>query len=570
MKNKSNAENKPKRKASSYIVGIVTFLLLSALVCLFLMPTINPTSFSFWFFLAVISALSGFSAFLAEESEKFPFMSKILLGIVIISVLVMLVGTVYNLKIFHAQRYANLISVESADIADYDITLQDVPLLDRDSAFLLANRKMGVLVDLVSQFSLDESENTQINYNGTPSRVLPLQYSGFFKYWNNRAEGIPGYVKVDMATQKAEMCNVEDGIHYSPSSYFFKNLQFHVYWYDPTAMTESYTFDVDDDGNPFWVVRIVKHTIGLFSGTDMQSVLLVDAVTGDIQKYAIADVPAWVDTVYPADMIIDQYDLYGTLRNGFWNSKIGQKEVVKTTNGYNYITYNGDVYLYTGITSVVSDESNIGFIFTNLRTKETKQFTLPSAEEFSAMDSAEGQVQHLNYDATFPILVKVAGQPTYCMTLKDAGGLVKLYAMVNAENYQVVVTGASVNETMDNYVKALASNNIAHESADYVAETTETGDTQAAATETATGIITDIRSANMDGTTYYYLQLQDISGHFEIPATDKAIIFANLGDTAEVQYETANVGQSIIPATIVSIQSTPAAATPTATEPLPA
>ncbi len=568
MKNK--AENKPKRKAKSFIVGVVTFLLLSALACLFLMPTINPTSFSFWFLLAIVAAISGASSFFAEDSDRFPVMSKIFLGIVSVSILILIVGTIFSFKIFHAQRYANLLSVEPADIADYNITLQDVPLLDKDSAFLLANRKMGVLVDLVSQFSLDEYENTQINYNGTPSRVLPLQYSGFFKYWNNRAEGIPGYVKVDMATQKAEMCNVDGGIHYSPSAYFFKNLQFHVYWYDPTAMTDSYTFDVDDDGHPYWVVRIVKHTIGLFSGTDMRAVLLVDAVTGDIQKYALADVPAWVDTVYPADMIISQYDLHGTLHNGFWNSKIGQKEVVKTTSGYNYITYDGDVYLYTGITSVVSDESNIGFIFTNLRTKETKQFTLPSAEEFSAMESAEGQVQHLSYDATFPILVKVAGQPTYCMTLKDAGGLVKLYAMVNAENYQVVVTGASINETMDNYVKALASNNIAHESADYVAETTETGDTQAVATETATGVILEIRSANMDGTTYYYLQLQGISGRFEIPATDKDVIFANLGDTATVQYDVANVDQSIISATLVSLQSSPVATTPTATEQIPA
>ena len=192
----------------------------------------------------------------------------------------------------------------------------------------------------------------------------------------------------------------------------------------------------------------------------MLGAVLVNAVTGDTSYYEVGDIPTWVDHVYNADLIISQYDDHGTYINGFINSLFGQRDVTVTTEGYNYIALNDDVYMYTGITSVVSDESNIGFILSNQRTKETKYYPCAGATEYSAMDSAEGQVQNLRYTATFPLLLNVAEQPTYFMALKDASELVKMYAMVNVNQYQIVATGATVAECESNYRQMLRQSNL--------------------------------------------------------------------------------------------------------------
>ena len=185
----------------------------------------------------------------------------------------------------------------------------------------------------------------------------------------------------------------------------------------------------DEDGTPYWVCAKKEKTIGLFGGTDNHGAVLVNAITGESEY--LTEPPEWVDHVYSAELIIEQYDYYGQYHNGFWNSIFGQRDVTVTTDGYNYLAEGDDVYLYTGVTSVGGDESNIGFLLSNQRTKETKYYPCAGATEYSAMDSAEGQVQNLRYTATFPLLLNVAEQPTYFMALKDASELVKMYAMVN-------------------------------------------------------------------------------------------------------------------------------------------
>ena len=79
--------------------------------------------------------------------------------------------------------------------------------------------------------------------------------------------------------------------------------------------------------------------------------------------------------------------------------------MLKTTDGYNYLALEDDVWVYTGITSVSGDRSNVGFILMNQRTMETRYYSCAGAEEYSAMESAEGQVQNLKYQATFPLVI---------------------------------------------------------------------------------------------------------------------------------------------------------------------
>ena len=292
-------------------------------------------------------------------------------------------------------------------------------------------------------------------------------------------------------------------------------------------MFDDPAFEIDENGDPWWVCPRVSHTIGLFGGRDIIGAVLVNAVTGESTYYETGSVPSWVDHVFTAELIMQQYDYHGAYVNGFINSLFGQRDVTVTTEGYNYIAIGDDVYMYTGVTSVVSDESNIGFILSNQRTKETSFYLVAGAKEYSAMDSAEGQVQQMKYTATFPLLLNISDQPTYFMALKDAAQLVKMYAMVNVSQYQIVATGGTVAECESNYRRILAEKGLVTGDA---AQLPVTGGQE------ISGVIADIRSAVVDGNTLYYLRLSGGSTYYVISAAaaPEAVIF-NVGDSVTVR-----------------------------------
>ena len=407
-------------------------------------------------------------------------------------------------------------------------------MLDRDSAEKLGDRKLGELADMVSQFEVAENY-TQINYHGRPVRVTPLKYGDIFKWFNNRSDGLPAYLIIDMVTQEVEVVRLPEGMRYTTAEHFGRNLYRHLRFQYPTFLFDEPTFEIDEEGTPYWVCSRIVKRIGLFGGTDVEGAVLVNAITGESEYYT--DVPTWVDGVYSADIIMDQYDYYGTYQNGFLNSMFGQKNVTVTTEGYNYIAANDDVYVYTGITSVGSDESNIGFILTNQRTKQTTFYAIAGAEEFSAMNSAEGVVQHLNYNATFPLLLNISNQPTYFMALKDYAGLVKMYAMVNVQQYQIVATGTTVAECQENYQKLLRQNNLS------VGETP----VLPAENETAGGRVTSIRTAVIDGTTMYYINLDDSAVTYRISASEEEkVVLLKLGDQITITFDPASQRDEVI------------------------
>ena len=464
----------------------------------------------------------GYFGFVKKQC-KIPFFLALAL------VLTAVVGSVIGLRLFRAADYRDLLTVETGDFASEveEISFDQIPMLDRDSASKLGNRKLGELADMVSQFEVDD-DYTQINYKDRPVRVTALRYGDWIKWLNNRADGLPAYLIIDMVTQNVEVVRLDNGIRYTTAEHFGRNLQRYLRFHYPTYIFDSPAFEIDEDGNPYWVCPRITNTIGLFGGTDVLGAVLVNAVTGETAYYEVGDIPTWVDHVYNADLIISQYDDHGTYINGFINSLFGQRDVTVTTEGYNYIALNDDVYMYTGITSVVSDESNIGFILSNQRTKETHFYSVAGAEEYSAMDSARGQVQQMNYTATFPLLLNIADQPSYFMALKDAAGLVKMYAMVNVSQYQIVATGSTVADCESNYRLMLARNGLIDQSD---ADITPSGQGQ------VTGTIAEIRSAVVDGNTWYYLRLQDGPVYYAISAADdKNVVILSVGDQVTVTF----------------------------------
>ena len=428
-------------------------------------------------------------------------------------VLLFIVGALLSAPIFRARAYSRLLTTETSDFAaDIDeISFDQIPMLDAESANTLANRKLGELSDLVSQFEANPT-SYQINYQNRPVRVTYLNYGDVFKWLKNTANGIPAYMVVDMVTQEVTVNRLPSGIRYSPSEYFFRFVDRHLRFHYPTLMFTDTNFEIDEEGNPWWVATVVTKRIGLFGGEDACGAVLLNAVTGESSYYAAADVPTWVDRVYTADLLTQQYDYYGRYHNGFINSFFSQTGCTATTGGYNYIAQNDDVWVYTGITSLGGDESNIGFILVNQRTKEAKYYAIPGATEYSAMDSAEGAVQQFSYDATFPLLLNIEGQPTYFMALKDASSLVKMYAMVNVRQYQIVSTGATAAACETSYVSLLRSANILSAAQEPSAAVPDT--------VSVTGVIAEIRSAVVGGNTLYYIRLEDGGSWYTLSVAD--------------------------------------------------
>lgn len=413
--------------------------------------------------------------------------------IVILLILVLLLAFFTSTKIFRAGAYQKMLTVTESDFETdiKEISFDKIPIVDKDTAERLGKRVVGEVRELVSQFNVSDYYS-QINYQAKPYRVTPLEYAGLFKWMSNKDEGIPYYIAIDMATQKTELVELPDGMKYSPSEYFARDLKRHIRFKYPTKMFENLSFEIDDSGAPYWVMSYYKYSIGLFGGKDIDGVILVNAVTGEMQDYPIEEVPSWIDLAYSSDLLIKQADNWGKYKNGFLNSLFSQKDVVETTDGYNYIALDDDVWLYTGITSVVSDESNIGFILINMRTKEAKTYMINGAEEYSAMDSAQGQIQEKNYSATFPILMNVADRPTYFMSLKDNAGLVKSYAFVSVAEYHIVGVGESIEAARAEYLRLLGASSDAPAPEDII---------------DVEGTIDKISSAVVNQNTVYYIKL---------------------------------------------------------------
>lgn len=548
---KPKRERKPRKsigsKGGRIAVNTLVTLLVGAVFFYVQLPAINLHAEEFYGFVLLlcvtycICALftSGFQG--TGAKGYFTFVKKqctVPFFVVAALIVTALVGALTSWVVLRAKDYQALLPIESGSFASEieEVSYDRIPMLDRDSAEKLGDRKLGELADMVSQFEVAENY-TQINYHGRPVRVTPLRYGDIIKWFNNRSEGLPAYLIIDMVTQNVEVVRLDEGMKYTTAEHFSRNLYRHLRFQYPTFMFEEPVFEIDEDGTPYWVCAKKEKTIGLFGGTDNNGAVLVNAVTGESEY--LTEPPEWVDHVYSAELIIEQYDYYGMYHNGFINSILGQRDVTVTTDGYNYIAEGDDVYLYTGVTSVGGDESNVGFLLSNQRTKETKYYPCAGATEYSAMDSAEGQVQNLRYTATFPLLLNVAEQPTYFMALKDASELVKMYAMVNVNQYQIVATGATVAECESNYRQMLRQSNLISDDQTGIDQPVETD------RRSLEGVIAEIRSAVVDGNSIYFLRFTGETD-FTVRMSAADVPYApllNVGDRVCVWYYDGHVSE---------------------------
>ncbi|HFU4488777.1 TPA: hypothetical protein ACGPBC_000762 [Streptococcus suis] len=403
-----------------------------------------------------------------------------------------------NSRIFRAKDYANVVTVQDADFKeDFPETdISKLALLDRASAEKIGDTYLGT-IDKVSQFGISD-DYRQITIGQQPYRVSPLEYKSIWKWISNHQDGIEYYVKVNQTTGKAELAKLSKAMHYSDSEYLMNDTMRHLRFQYPTTIFGKPSFEVDDEGNPYYIATIYQPQFGLSSNDPVGAVVL-DAVTGESKRYDLADIPEWVDRVYSATNVISRVDDHYTYQNGFWNTIFSQTGVKNTTDSYNYITIGSDIYLYTGITSATADSSNLGFILVNMRTRQITNYKLASATETAAQESAEGEVQEKGYQATAPSLVKFSDKAYYLVSLKDDAGLVKTYALVDAEDYQQV--------TVNNDLASLISQ-VSGSDASSLAGISSDGSTASQDIQVIEGTIEALGSQMIGGTTVYYLQSQ--------------------------------------------------------------
>ena len=516
-----------KGKARVFLTLLV--ILIAGIYYYVTIPAINIHASGFWtFILSVIVLLLAaygikmrFTSFQEAKRSKVFRIGGILFAALVI---VFAVGSILSSPIVNAKKYRNLLTIEERDFSKdiQPVNFSQIPLLDKDSAAILGNRKMGSMVDMVSQFEVSDLYS-QINYQEKPIRVTPLVYASPVKWLTNQSQGIPAYIMIDMTTQDTSLVKLDKPIRYSEAEYLNRNIYRHLRFKYPTYIFDQLSFEIDDEGVPYWICPVRDYTIGLFGGATIGRVVICNAQTGECQDYALKDCPEWVDRANPADLLIQQYNYYGTLVNGYINSIFGQKGCLKSTDGYNYMAMEDDVWVYTGVTSVSGDQSNVGFVLMNQRTRETRYYKVNGAEEYSAMGSAEGQVQNLGYQATFPILLNISNEPTYFMALKDSAGLVKKYAMVNIQKYQNVAIGDTVSACQDAYIKLLNTSGIT---------SGNTGDSKK-----MTGTIQRIAHSVLDGNSHFYLVLNDHEEIFDVPVQDfLQVVTLQEGDKVTVEY----------------------------------
>lgn len=492
-------------------------------------------SLEFWFnFIIYFVVSTGLSYLLdARKDSKILKVNSAIIGLGIVTLLVSLV---IGLPIFRSKSYANLITYQEGDFSeDMAVTNpSDIPTIDRDMAERLGSRKIGEVLDLVSQFNVS-TEFTQIAYQGDSVRVSPLEYVNVWRWFSNRSEGIPHYVMVDMVTGEADLIDLEENIRYSHSGFLNDDIKRHIFLRYPTTLFEEPVFEIDEEGHPYYVAPIVKRQFSLLGPKNVVGAFVVDAATGEINRYKLEDIPEWADRIFPAEMVMAQINYNGQFQSGFWNSMITKRGVIQNAEGYNYIVIDDDLYLYTGLTSVASDESNIGFVLVNSRTKESQRYNISTATEWSAMDSAEGSVQEKDYRSTFPLLFNMNGKPVYQLSLKDSAGLIKLYAFVDALNYQRVGIGNSLNLAWQAY----NGGEVVITDEDPILEGEIT---------TVSGAVDLLQAVVVNGETVYYLTLEGSETDiYTVPVSlDKGLPFLESGTEISLELQQGSVISVVI------------------------
>ena len=515
----------------SYAISFI----ITAVYAFVKLPVLRVDFTSLYYVLAMFFVIAGILNMVFDrEEQRFTITNKtnfkIAIGILAIAVVL---PTLASTPVIRAKAYRNLLGTvkESEFTKDVSpVNVNEIRIVDEDMAMKLGDKKLGEVPAIGSVSKLGEFHIQKVGEK--LYWVAPLVHRDFIK-WVTNMSGTNGYVMVSandpQDVKLVQKANGEDvKIVYQPDAYILQDLHRHVYIKGGMSKgMADYTLEIDDNGKPYWVVSLYEHKVG-FGGSNVNGTAIVDAKTGETKFYSIKDTPEWVDRIQPEDFVIDQINSWGVYVNGFINSIISEKGVLKATEGTSLVYGDDDrSYWYTGITSAGGDESTIGFMLVDSRTKEAKLYKQPGATEMAAMKSAEGSVQEKNYEATFPVMYNILGQPTYVSSLKDKAGLVKRVVFVSVEDYNIVGVGRDKSEAMKNYKDALESGGSSLE----IDESDEFD-------KELEGTVKRIAADTKNGNTVYYLTLDTDEGNifYATSKISKELPLTKEGDKIKITF----------------------------------
>ena len=478
------------------ILTVVMSILLGVVVYYFYLPALNLRSLEGLYFIWFIITL-----ILVITFPNIPTNNSILIRIVAIvgGFLLILLLAVVSGPLIQTSAYQSLIDIEEGDFKNEVASnnIDEIAVVDVATAQRLGDRTIASLKNS-SWYDVDDEYNL-ILYKGKQYRISPLTYGGFFKYLSASSSGIPGYVLVDAITQEATLVQTEKPIYYSPSASFFNKLSRHLRIQYPFYVLGKSFFEIDEDGNPYWVTSVKNPKVGFCGGFTKDSFIITDATTGESQEVSTDELPSWIDHAFDLAYLMKLVNYNYEYIHGYFN--FSKTDVNQTTyesrdenfDGYNTTISSDGIVFYSGVTPANASNSITGFVFANPRTGKVKFYPATGANESSAQTAAQGLVQDLKYTATFPIIVNIDGNPTYFMTLKDQSGLIQRYAFSNVENYSITVQAFTLEEALDSYRKEMGGSTASESDTNEVSSTT--------------GQITNIYTAEIDGYTYFYFTL---------------------------------------------------------------
>ena len=543
----SNEKKISKRTGLAVIAAIIAFLVLGGGLYYLLLPALSIKAAStVWAVVIYINIAIMIYALIRYWNRNFSRAIKIALLVSLGMVVIVTLLSIISSPIVQAKKYQNVAKVEEKAFEEdfKDIDSENMFIVDVDSARRVGDRVIGNL-NHSSWFEVDDEYNL-INYKEKLYRISALNYGGGFKFFKAKEEGIPGYVLVDANTMEASFVESKESIKYSPSAMFSHDLKRHLRHQYKSYIFDKSFIEIDEKGNPYWITGVKKPT-AVWGAKRVDKVILTNASTGESQELSIEDVPKWVDHVLSLDYLNTVASNHFRYVNGFFNPSMTgvfrtsyyfrderDDEDDETANYYGYnsfITKNGEVSFFTGLTPANNSESNVGFLSMNTRTGQIVQYSAAGAEESSAQKAAEGKVENFGYKATYPTVVNVAGNPTYFMALKDKSGMIQRYALVNISNYAI----GEVAETIDGTLEAYRST-LGVESKGKAAEEN---------LFSSEGVIESINTAIIDGTTYYYYVVDQEVYKASIKVFEKQVLF-KVGDTIKFTYEQNSDGMNVI------------------------
>ena len=513
-------------------VALVVTVIAGILINYLFLPAWSLQSGGMYAYLFVMACIATASFVIADtisydENRICSIVTLVFTGIVLVAIII---GVVTSAQLFHASRYQSLIEIEEGNFEEEVASnnISEIAVVDVATAERLGDRTLANLSN-PSWYDVDNEYNL-ILYNGTQYRLSPINYGGFFKYMKANSTGIPGYVLVDACTQEAKLVTLEEPIKYSPSAYFSYDLTRHLRNQFPSYVFGKSFFEIDEEGYPYWITSVKDTNIGIWGGKTENSFIITDAHSGESKEYEVSELPDWVNHAFDLDYLMDMVYYNYEYINGFIN--FSKTDVNRTSyyykdndegfTGYNTTLSSDGIVFYTGVTPANAAESIVGFLFANPRTGVVKFYSCSGAEESSAQAAAQGLVQNLGYIATFPTIVNIDGLPTYFMVLKDNADLIQRYAFCNVANYSITVQAPTIEEALAQYRAELGFDK-------EVVETVETNST--------TGIIEFLFTAEIDGDTYFYFTLEgDNNLYMSSIKNSNRQVLLNVGTTVTVEF----------------------------------